>query len=304
MKLQSFNGAFFLSAKKQTKNKILELVTDLKASHNVVVKHIRCDNAGENRDTNTYLRQAGKGVKFEFTSSDTPQHNGAVERRFATLYNRIRSMLHFCRCPQPMKFKVWAEPANTSSDLWNIQVQKQQGKSPHELFYAQMQSYAHNLQIFGQAGVVLKSNKKVFKAKLVSRGDRKYFVGYEKQCHHDVYRMWDPSTGRVSVTSDIRWLDSLLGDDFDNDGNDLTDDASVSGEDDKNDSDNDDKDNNKKDNVSDNEKDDSDNDSNGKHTDIDEPKDQSNDETESADHDDNYMVGNPKLQRELRMLNT
>lgn len=49
-----FQWSFFLSAKKQTKNKIPELVTDLKASNNVAVKNSRCDNAGENRDTDNY----------------------------------------------------------------------------------------------------------------------------------------------------------------------------------------------------------------------------------------------------------
>ena len=53
-----FQWGFFLSAKQQTKNKILELVTNLKAGNNVTVKTIRCDNAGQNRVTQTltYVR--------------------------------------------------------------------------------------------------------------------------------------------------------------------------------------------------------------------------------------------------------
>ena len=75
-------------------------------------------------------------------------------------------MLHFCRCPELFKMKIWAECASLSSDLWNIQVQKQDDKCPHELFFGTIPSYAHNLQIFGQAGVVLKSGQKTFKGKL------------------------------------------------------------------------------------------------------------------------------------------
>ena len=122
--------------------------------------------------------------------------------------------MHYCRCPEDKKKKLWAECANIQTDLWNIQVQKDQDKSPHELFFDTLPQYAHNLQIFGQAGVVLKSGKKSIKAKLTSRGDRKYFVGYAKNHSHDVYRMWNPTTGRVSVTRDIRWLDRFIGDDY------------------------------------------------------------------------------------------
>ena len=101
-----FQWSFFLGANKETKNKIYDLITDLKASHNTNVKYIRCDNAGENKTTDAHLRTHGKGVTFEYTSSDTPQHNGVVERRFATLCGRVRSMLHFCRCPKLFKMKI------------------------------------------------------------------------------------------------------------------------------------------------------------------------------------------------------
>ena len=102
-----------------------------------------------------------------------------------------------------MKMKIWAECANVSAELWNIQVQKHQDKCPHELFYESMPRYARSLQIFGQAGMVLKGGK-TLKAKLTSRGDRKYFVGFAKQHNYDVYRRWNPKTRRVSITRDIR----------------------------------------------------------------------------------------------------
>ena len=304
--------------------KILELVNDLQASHNVVVKKIRCDGAGENKAAETHLKEAGKGIIFEYTSSDTPQHNGVVERRFATLYGRVRSMLHFCGCPKNLKMKVWAECANVSNDLWNIQVQKDEENSPHELFFGNLPAYAHNLQVFGKAGVVLKGGKKTIKAKLTSRGDRKYFVGYSKQHGHDVYRMWNPQTGRVSVTRDIRWLNRFLGDDYTNDGAtyDSDDDGgSFSGRDEDEDeddgdaydtSDNDDddggsvsgRDEDDRDvhDTSDKEDDDAtdDNTNAEPHNETD-PEHEHQTDKETAIPD---TVNNPKLQRELQRLNT
>ena len=203
--------------------RVLSLIQDLKQNHGVDVQTIRCDNAGENKDTETHLRQSGFPIRFEYTSSNTPQHNGVVERRFATLYGRVRAMQHFCRCNQDLKLRTWAKCANTASDLWNIQVQANETRCPHQLFYGNMPRYAYNLQIFGQAGIVLRPGKKTIKGKLTSRGDKKYFVGYARDHSHDVYRMYNPETGRVSITRDIRWLDTLIGDDY-NDGL-----ASISG---------------------------------------------------------------------------
>jgi transposase InsO family protein len=34
------------------------------------------------------------GIKFEFSGPRTPQRNGKVERKFQTLYGRIRPMLN------------------------------------------------------------------------------------------------------------------------------------------------------------------------------------------------------------------
>ena len=35
----------------------------------------------------------GLGTKFEYTAVGTPQQNGRIERKFATLYGRVRSMM-------------------------------------------------------------------------------------------------------------------------------------------------------------------------------------------------------------------
>ena len=186
----------------------------MERNHNVKVKTIRCDNAGENKDTETHLRNANKSVQFEYTSSDTPQHNEVVDSRFATLYGRVRAMQHYYGGDDKLKLGTWAECVNTASDLWNIQVQKKEHVSPYQQFFGALPSYARHLQVFGRASIVLRPGKKNIKAKLKSKGDKKYFVGYAKNHSHDVYRMFNPESGRVSITRDILWLDRLIGDDY------------------------------------------------------------------------------------------
>jgi len=319
-----FQWSYFIPAKKKTRDKILSLLKHLKSQENIDVKNIRCDDAGENVATKTLLDQEGYGINFEFTSKGTPQHNGIVERRFATLYGRIRSMLHGCGCPEKLKYKLWAECANTSGDLFNIQTHQADHKSPYEAFYGTLPPFARNLRTFGQLGVVLSSSISQFKAKLKSRGVVRYFVGYAKNHAHDVYRMYNKHTGRVSVTRDIRWLDKQIGDDRDDDDviiatlddDDDDDDTTVSGRDDA-ESDADD------DGVFDS-KDDDDGD---EATQDDETDDVSNNDASSFDYednddrdtdnseppatqdisdeeDDNEKTMNPKTTRELRRLQT
>ena len=57
------------------------------------VKFLRCDSAGENTKFKADVEKDGLNVEFEFTAPRTPQHNGKVERKFATLYGRLRAML-------------------------------------------------------------------------------------------------------------------------------------------------------------------------------------------------------------------
>ena len=53
----------------------------------------KCDNAGENKKMDDACIEQKMGIKFEYTAVGTPQQNGRVERKFATLYGRIRSMM-------------------------------------------------------------------------------------------------------------------------------------------------------------------------------------------------------------------
>ena len=64
------------------------------------------------------------GIKFEYTAVGTPQHNGRVERKFATLYGRIRSMMNNAGIKENLRQKLWAEAANMCVNLDNILVKK------------------------------------------------------------------------------------------------------------------------------------------------------------------------------------
>jgi hypothetical protein len=70
------------------------MIKHLKQTENIEVKVLRCDNAGENKATETMCIAEGLGIKYEYTAPDTPQHTGRVESKLATLYGRMRSMMN------------------------------------------------------------------------------------------------------------------------------------------------------------------------------------------------------------------
>ena len=55
----------------------------------------------------------GLGTKFEYTAVGTPQHNSRIERKFATLYGRGRSMVIDAGIKEDLRQKLWAEATKT-----------------------------------------------------------------------------------------------------------------------------------------------------------------------------------------------
>ena len=89
--------SFFVKKKSELKDKVVPLIKELKAKNGIEVKFIRCDNAGENNSLEEECKKEGLGVTFEYTAVNTPEHNGRVERKFATLYGRVRASLNGAR---------------------------------------------------------------------------------------------------------------------------------------------------------------------------------------------------------------
>ena len=82
------------------------------------------------------LDDKGMGIKFEYTAVDTPQQNGKVERKFATLYGKVRSALNAAKLKPFLRFGLWAECAKMITKQENILVTGQNQESPYEQFYS------------------------------------------------------------------------------------------------------------------------------------------------------------------------
>ena len=69
--------SYFLKAKSELKEKVIDLINELKN-----VKFLRVDDAGENFALEKQCKRQNLNVKFEYTGPRTPQRNGKVERKF------------------------------------------------------------------------------------------------------------------------------------------------------------------------------------------------------------------------------
>jgi len=201
----SMKWSFFLKQKSDQVEVLRTFILDLKTKHKRIVKHIRCDNAGENYSLQKELDAKGFGIKFEFTARKTPQQNGKVERAFATLYGRMRAMMLSAGFEELRRKELWTEAAATATKIDNILRQKGE-PSPHKRFYGYDTLYEEHLRTFGELGVVTDDPGVAIKAKLADRGILCMFLGYAKDHAGDVYRMLNLTTRKVIITRDVRWI--------------------------------------------------------------------------------------------------
>jgi hypothetical protein len=99
------------------------------------VTFLRVDDAGEHFALESLCKQQNINIKFEFSGPRTPQRNGKVERKFQTLYGRIRAMFNDAGIEGDFRKGLWAECTSTATYYDNIIVKKDQTKSPLELMF-------------------------------------------------------------------------------------------------------------------------------------------------------------------------
>jgi transposase InsO family protein len=74
------------------------------------IKKIRSDNGTKFKNSQIEGFLEDEGIKHEFSSPYTPQHNGIVERKNRTLLDMARTMLDEYKTPG----QFWAEAINTA----------------------------------------------------------------------------------------------------------------------------------------------------------------------------------------------
>jgi hypothetical protein len=195
--------SFFVNKKSDIKKVTNNLVLLLKGA-TVIVKYLRCDNAGENvKGLGEVCRD--HGITLELTAPHTPQTNGVVERKFVTIRDRAQAMMLGAKLDDAFQGKLWAEAVFTATKLHNAVPNRASGaKSPDELWYGESPKILDHLIQWGRIGFVKNRGKA---KKLDEKSTKMVFMGYADDHAGDVYRMYNTVTGSIVATRDITWAD-------------------------------------------------------------------------------------------------
>ncbi|MCP4747478.1 MAG: transposase family protein, partial [Desulfobacteraceae bacterium] len=206
------NGfSYFLKEKSQTSAVLIPFLKSLERHFGRAVKFIRCDNSGENQAFCNACAKEGLGIEFEFTAPGTPQQNGRVERKFATLWGRMRAMMAGADFSLTMKQLLWCEAANTVTDLDNFYATEGSSLGSAVKFWGKgYKSLIDSPKIFGEAVIVATGAK--IKAKLSDRGKVCMWMGYAKNHKAGTYRLYNPATRKLIMSRDVVFLRKLTKD--------------------------------------------------------------------------------------------
>jgi hypothetical protein len=122
------------------------------------VKNVHLDNVRENkklRDT-TQSSKWKMGIKYEFTSANTPQQYGVVEVKLALIKKQGRAMMEQAYVPLNWRYLLYREVFYCATLLDGLIIIEIDGvkKTRFEHWNGKLPQFAHHLHIRGEAGVV------------------------------------------------------------------------------------------------------------------------------------------------------
>jgi Reverse transcriptase (RNA-dependent DNA polymerase) len=142
------------------------------------------------------------------TAPYTPEQSGMVERKYATLYGKVRAMLNWANFPDSLRQLLWAQCANHATQLENI-LSKQNSNTASELFYGQNSPWIQHLKIFGEIGIV--HDHKKIRSKLADRGRPCIFIGYSSENAPNVYKFLTIYKQTMIQSRNTVWLQLSYG---------------------------------------------------------------------------------------------
>jgi transposase InsO family protein len=181
------------------KTKILQM-----KGQGIKINHMRLDNAGEHSDFVDLCLKLG--IQPELTAPHTPQHNGIVERRFATDLRRAQAMMEAADLTVGLRNLLRGEAIHTATFIGNMCVspRNMHDTTPYEKFYKKKpQLQPVDLIQFGRIGYVTKRDK--FQSKYKPKAYKCLFMGYSPYHSINTYRLYNPMTRKVILSRDVKW---------------------------------------------------------------------------------------------------
>jgi hypothetical protein len=142
----------------------------------------------------------------------TPQFNGRVERKFATLYSKVCVMLNGAKLP-PVKWKgLWPEGARSTADLESILVLTRKPIASYNAFFEKDLPGLRKMQTFGEITIVNDHKKQKMRGKLNDRGRSCIVLEMAENNNRSVNRFLNLETEKIIQSRDALWLNQQHGD--------------------------------------------------------------------------------------------
>jgi hypothetical protein len=183
-----------LKRKNELSSYLIGLIQKLR-NDNIFVIILRL---GENYALEKAYKDEKLYIRFEYTGPQTPQRNGKVERKFQTLYGRIRAKLNDAGVDGDFREGLWTEYASTATE--NLIVDKENKKDPNNLMINKLSKKAVKLRKFGEMCVITTKDK--IQSKLADKGTICIFVGYGID---------HASAEQIITSRDVVWLVTSFG---------------------------------------------------------------------------------------------
>ena len=207
-----FTWSHLLAAKSDIPEKMLALLRKLN-DRGHTVKYIRCDDAGENKSLKQKCQEANekflRDVEFEFTARSTPQLNGKVERKIATITRQIRATLNAAKLPAELRKILWGEAVMYCTDISNCLQSRSYNVPAYVGFFQQQLPCLKNMRQFGEIAYV-KFGMNI-KAKLKDRGVPMMYLGRAVNHSADTYRLMNLESKKIINSRDATWLNKVYG---------------------------------------------------------------------------------------------
>ncbi|GJV68999.1 retrovirus-related pol polyprotein from transposon TNT 1-94 [Tanacetum coccineum] len=125
-----FTWVYFLHSKDETPEIIKKFIAQVQLNYDAKIHKIRTDNGTEFKNATLKAHYEKLGIMQQFSTAQTPQQNGVVERRNRTLVEAARTMLIFSRLTE----FLWAEAVSTACFTQNRSIiHTRHNKTPYEL---------------------------------------------------------------------------------------------------------------------------------------------------------------------------
>ncbi|GJS46586.1 retrovirus-related pol polyprotein from transposon TNT 1-94 [Tanacetum coccineum] len=192
-----YTWVYFLHSKDETLEIIKKFIAQVQLNYDAKIHKIRTDNDIEFKNATLKAHYEKLGIMQQFSTAQTPQQNGVVERRNRTLVEVVRTMLIFSRLPE----FLWAEAVSNACFSQNQSIiHTRHNKTPYELLHGRKPNVEY-FHVFGS--LCYPTNDRDDLGKIKPKADIGIFIRYSKTLRG--FRIYNWRTKKIMETIHVKF---------------------------------------------------------------------------------------------------